>query len=402
MRVRQQLASHAAGFWIVAAAFLVVMAYSTVPTPLYPLYEARDGFPVWMITVIFAAYAVGVVVSLFFLGHISDWAGRRRMLLIAILISVISAALFLLWSSPAGLIIARLVNGVSIGVLTATATAYLSESRARSRPGESAVVAASVAGAANLGGLALGPLIGGIFAEFAPDPLVLPHVVFLIALVLAGIAVATVPETVDAPETPVPYRPQRLSAPSGSRPAFVAAGFGAFASFALLGLFTSLAPSILVGTFEQRDHLLAGAVTFAVFGAAAAGQLLLARIALRIQLLIATISCGVGLAAVAIGALTPQFAVFLLGGIVAGLGVGVLFKSSIATAASLASPGRRGETLAFIFLIAYCGLALPVLAAGAALVFFPESIVVVVFVSLVLVATVTAGTVMTRRAAAAG
>jgi MFS family permease len=395
---RPRRVSHGTGFWIVAAGFLVVMAYSTVPTPLYPLYEERDGFPVWMITVIFAAYAVGVVVSLFFLGHISDWAGRRRMLLIAILVSVVSAVLFLSWSSPAGLIVARLVNGISIGVLTATATAHLSELRARSRPGESAIVAASVAGAANLGGLALGPLVGGLFAEFVPSPLIVPHAVFLIALVLAAIAVASVPETVDAPEAAVHYRPQRLSAPSGSRSTFVAAGFGAFASFALLGLFTSLAPSILVGTFAQHDHLVAGATTFAVFGAAAVGQLLLARIALRIQLLIATISCGVGLAAVAIGALAPQFAVFLLGGIVAGLGVGVLFKSSIATAASLASPARRGEALAFIFLIAYCGLALPVLAAGVALVFVPESIVVVVFVTLVLVATVAAGTAMTRKA----
>jgi len=84
------------------------------------------------------------------------------------------------------------------------------------------------------------------------------------------------------------------------------------------------------------------------------------------------------------------------------LGVGVLFKSSIATAASLASPGRRGETLAFIFLIAYCGLALPVLAAGAALVFLPEATVVVVFVALVLAATVAAGTAMTRKARADG
>ena len=92
--------SHGAGFWIVATTFLLVMAYSTVPTPLYPLYQQRDGFPVWMITVIFAAYAVGVVFSLFFVGHISDWAGRRRMLLIAILVSALSAAMFLLWNSP--------------------------------------------------------------------------------------------------------------------------------------------------------------------------------------------------------------------------------------------------------------------------------------------------------------
>ncbi|SMQ57761.1 Major Facilitator Superfamily protein [Plantibacter sp. VKM Ac-1784] len=391
--------SHGAGFWIVATTFLLVMAYSTVPTPLYALYQARDGFPVSTITVIFAAYAVGVVFSLFFVGHISDWVGRRRMLLIAILISALSAVLFLLWSSVEGLIVARVVNGVSIGVLTATATAHLGELRAVARPDENSIVAASVAGASNLGGLALGPLIGGLFAEFLPNPLVLPHAVFLVALVIAAIVMVSVPETVEQSEPRRRYRPQRLAVPASSRGAFIAAGFGAFAGFALLGLFTSLAPTILIGTFDAPDHLLAGVTTFSVFGAAALGQVLLARLPLQRQLLIATVSCGVGLAAVAAGAVLPQLGVFLFGGVIAGLGVGVLFKSAIATAGSLADPARRGETLSLVFLIAYCGLALPVLAIGFALTFAPEIDVLLIFVSLVLVTTVLAGVAMTRRAA---
>lgn len=391
--------SHGAGFWIVATTFLLVMAYSTVPTPLYALYQARDGFPVSTITVIFAAYAVGVVFSLFFVGHISDWVGRRRMLLIAILISALSAVLFLLWSSVEGLIVARVVNGVSIGVLTATATAHLGELRAVARPDENSIVAASVAGASNLGGLALGPLIGGLFAEFLPNPLVLPHAVFLVALVIAAIVMVSVPETVEQSEPRRRYRPQRLAVPASSRGAFIAAGFGAFAGFALLGLFTSLAPTILIGTFDAPDHLLAGVTTFSVFGAAALGQVLLARLPLQRQLLIATVSCGIGLAAVAAGAVLPQLGVFLVGGVIAGLGVGVLFKSAIATAGSLADPARRGETLSLVFLIAYCGLALPVLAIGFALTFAPEIDVLLIFVSLVLVTTVLAGVAMTRRAA---
>lgn len=391
--------SHGAGFWIVATTFLLVMAYSTVPTPLYALYQARDGFPVSTITVIFAAYAVGVVFSLFFVGHISDWVGRRRMLLIAILISALSAVLFLLWSSVEGLIVARVVNGVSIGVLTATATAHLGELRAVARPDENSIVAASVAGASNLGGLALGPLIGGLFAEFLPNPLVLPHAVFLVALVIAAIAMVSVPETVEQSEPRRRYRPQRIAVPASSRGAFIAAGFGAFAGFALLGLFTSLAPTILIGTFDAPDHLLAGVTAFSVFGAAALGQVLLARLPLQRQLLIATVSCGVGLAAVAAGAVLPQLGVFLVGGVIAGLGVGVLFKSAIATAGSLADPARRGETLSLVFLIAYCGLALPVLAIGFALTFAPEIDVLLIFVSLVLVTTVVAGVAMTRRAA---
>ncbi|PPG62402.1 MFS transporter [Rathayibacter sp. AY1C7] len=393
---------HGVGFWIVAATFLLVMAYSTVPTPLYPLYQQLDGFPPFVITVVFAAYAVGVIVSLYLAGHVSDWLGRRRVLLIAVLVSAISAVLFSLTTEVPGLIVARFVNGVSIGMLTATATAHLGELRARARPDENTIVAASISGAVNLGGLSLGPLLGGVFAEFLPDPLLLPHQVFLVALLVAGLALLLVPETVDVPETAPAYRPQRLSVPADARRAFLLAAFGAFSAFSVLGLFTSLAPTFLVQTFQVRDHLLAGATSFAVFASAALGQLLLVKVGMRLQLSIAVAGCAVGLAAVAAGAIAPQLGVFLAGAVVSGFGVGLLFKGSIGTAVALADPARRGETLAVVFLVAYTGLAVPALAAGAALDLVAATTVLTMFASLVLAATATAGVLLRARSAAAG
>ncbi|PPH35904.1 MFS transporter [Rathayibacter sp. AY1E3] len=378
------------------------MAYSTVPTPLYPLYQQLDGFPPFVITVVFAAYAVGVIVSLYLAGHVSDSLGRRRVLLIAVLVSAVSAVLFSLTTEVPGLIVARFVNGVSIGMLTATATAHLGELRARARPDENTIVAASISGAVNLGGLSLGPLLGGVFAEFLPDPLLLPHQVFLVALLVAGLALLLVPETVDVPETAPAYRPQRLSVPADARRAFLLAAFGAFSAFSVLGLFTSLAPTFLVQTFQVRDHLLAGATSFAVFASAALGQLLLVKVGMRLQLSIAVAGCAVGLAAVAAGAIAPQLGVFLAGAVVSGFGVGLLFKGSIGTAVALADPARRGETLAVVFLVAYTGLAMPALAAGAALNLVAATTVLTVFAALVLAATATAGVLLRARSAAAG
>jgi len=389
---------HAAGFWIVAAVFFTTMAYSTVPTPLYPLYQEQDGFPVSVITVIFAAYAVGVMLSLYLVGHVSDWVGRRRMLVIAVVVSIVSALMFLLWPEVPGLIAARFVNGASIGILSATATAHLGELRAIARPREGLVVATSVAGAANLGGLALGPLIGGLFAEFLPDPTELPHAVFLVLLTFGALALLTVPETVIPPDPRPRYRPQRLSVPRAHRSIFLAAAFGAFAGFAVFGLFSSLAPTFLAGTFGDGDHLLAGVTGFSVFASAAIGQLALARVRLRTQLSIAITACSVGLVCVAVGPLLPQLAVFIAGGVIAGLGVGVLFRCAIATATTVAEPGHAGETLALLFLIAYAGPVLPVLAVGVALTFAPTSAVLLVFVALVLAATVSAAAIMRRRA----
>jgi hypothetical protein len=72
---------HRRGFWVVAFAFLAVMALGTVPSPLYGLYRARDHFSLFMVTVAFAVYAIGVIGALLLGGHLSDLYGRRRLLL---------------------------------------------------------------------------------------------------------------------------------------------------------------------------------------------------------------------------------------------------------------------------------------------------------------------------------
>ena len=109
---------HSAAFWIVAAAFCANLAFSAVPTPLYVIYQRRDHFSTVMITVVYAVYALGVIASLFLGGHVSDWVGRRRVLVPALAVNVLSAVLFIAVPSLPGLIIARIVSGVSIGLTT--------------------------------------------------------------------------------------------------------------------------------------------------------------------------------------------------------------------------------------------------------------------------------------------
>jgi hypothetical protein len=76
---------------------------------------------------------------------------------------------------------------------------------------------------------------------------------------------------------------------------------------------------------------------------------------------------------------------FVAGGVLAGAGVGLLFRLSLAVAGSLASDATRGEVLAGMFLAAYLGLAVPVLAIGAALALLPAVPVLLGFVAVVLV-----------------
>ncbi len=82
-----------------------------VPTPLYVLYQRRDHFSTITVTLVYAVYAVGVIGSLFLGGHVSDWVGRKRIFVPALLVNVAGAAVFLLAPSLAGLLIARVISG---------------------------------------------------------------------------------------------------------------------------------------------------------------------------------------------------------------------------------------------------------------------------------------------------
>ncbi|HEY6499471.1 MAG TPA: MFS transporter [Streptosporangiaceae bacterium] len=382
---------HRAGFWLVAYAFAVTMAFSAIPTPLYVLYQARDGFGSLTLTVIFAVYAAGVAVSLLLAGHLSDWAGRRRMLAAAIAVNLVSGVLFLTWLSVPGLLVARFVSGISIGLLTATATAHLTELHRAGRAGGPARSAGAgsadaVAIAANLGGIGLGPLLAGLLAQYAPDPLHLPYWVAEGLLVVGLLILAMVPETVTRPKPRPAYRPQRVSVPAASRPAFFAAGAAGGVVFAVFGLFNSLAPSFLAGPLHQHSHALAGIAAFIVFGAAAVSQIALARAAqgrllrLGIALLVA------GIVAVTVAVWVTSLPLLLIGGVLAGAGGGATFKGAVSTVIAIAPPQARGESLAGFFLAAYVGLAAPVVGLGVATQYLSAPDALLIFAAVLLAA----------------
>ncbi len=358
--------SHGTGFWAIGLVFATAMAFSTVPAPLYAFYRARDGFSTFMITVIFAAYAVGVIGSLFLAGHTSDWLGRRRLLLAALAAEVVAAGLFLVWTALPGLIVARVVTGIGVGLITATATAQMGELHALARPGTGRLRADRAAVAANMGGLALGPLVAGLFAEYVVHPLVVPYAVFLALLLVAAIAVVAVPETVDLDRLRPRYRPQRVSVPSQGRPLYYTVAVASFAAFSLLGLFTSVAPGFIAGTLHHRSPLLSGGVTFLVFGAGAVAQIAASGLSAPQQVRSGLALMAAGVLVVTAAVWWPTLALFIAGGMIAGSGVGVLFKGALGTVVGLARPEARGEALAGLFLAAYAGLVIPVLGIGLA------------------------------------
>jgi predicted MFS family arabinose efflux permease len=380
---------HGFGFWAVAYAYLAVMAFSAVPSPLFAIYRQDEGFSALTITLIYAVFAVGVVVSLFLVGHLSDWHGRRRVLAPAVLLSLISGIVLATSTDLADLILARVLNGLSVGAVTATATAWLAELHATHRPTASNRRAQVVATAANLGGIGFGPLVSGFLAQYVDHPLVVPYAVFIVALAVAIVAIALAPETRELPESRPRYRPQRVSVPEGARRRYFAAALAVLIAFAAFGVFSALAGTFLAGSLQHPSHALAGATVFAVFAAGVVAQS--ARSDWSLDRLLATgmatMVAGLSLVVVAAWLSTPSLGLFVVGGALTGAGAGALFKGALGTVVAVATEDGRAEALAGLFLGGYIGLAVPIIGVGVTLQFATPRVALLAFAVAIAAAT---------------
>jgi MFS family permease len=346
---------------LVAVAFAVVMLGATLPTPLYPIYEQRLGFGGLMVTVVFAAYAVGVLGSLLLFGGLSDQLGRRPVLLAGLALSAASSAVFLIQGETATLFVGRVLSGLSAGIFTGTATAAIVDYAPEGRGARYSLVAAAV----NMLGLGLGPVVAGALAEFAPAPLVTPYAVHLVLVALSVLALLAVADPVTRAGR-VRWRLRLPSVPAGVRPTFVRAGTAGFAGFMVLGMFMGVTPSFLGQVLGVHDHLVVGLAVATLQGGATVGQLVSVRMPARTALLAGCVGMTAGM--LLIGAALPLRSLALLvgGSVVAGLGLGMAFRAGLGMVTSAVPAEHRGAVSSAFFLLLYVAISLPVIAMGAA------------------------------------
>jgi MFS family permease len=351
-------------FTFVAYAFLATMTGTTLPTPLYPIYESRMDFSGLIVTLVFATYAVGVIVGLLVFGRLSDQVGRRGVLLPGLVAALVSSMIFLFATGVGALFAGRLVSGLSAGTFTGTATATLLDLAPPHRRSRAGLIAAAV----NLGGLGLGPLLAGILAQYAPAPLRLSYLVHAVLLVPALIGVWRISEPGQREGVPQRWRlrVQRLRVPEQVRGTFVRASIAGFAGFAVLGLFTSVSPLFLEQVLHEENRALVGLVVFSLLLASTVGQGIAGTLTERLALLAGCLTLAVGVCIVAVSLGAASLELLVVGAIVAGLGQGAGFRAGLVAIGSQSPAEDRGAVSSSFFLVVYVALSLPVIGVGAA------------------------------------
>ncbi|MEV8585570.1 MFS transporter [Streptomyces sp. NPDC051180] len=345
---------------LAGAVFVVGMTGTTLPTPLYPLYQEKFGFSELTVTVVYAVYAFGVIGVLLLAGNASDTVGRRTTLLWGLGFAAASAVCFLSAEGLGWLYAGRLLSGLSAGLFTGAATAYVMDLA----PPGGASRATLVATAANMGGLGCGPLLAGILAEYAAEPLLLPFAVHLALVAVSVVVVLALPETVRDRRPLGAVRPQRPALPAPVRPVFVPAAIASFAGFALFGVFTSVSPAFLSRFLHVDNHAVTGLIVALAFFSSTAGQIAVGRVGVRRSLPLGCAVLFVGLALLAGALATDLLALVVMAAVVGGVGQGLSFRAALAAVAGAAPPAQRAAVISTLFVVAYTGISIPVIGVG--------------------------------------
>ena len=354
-------------FVLVAVVVGVALMSSATPSPLYVDYQESWGTSGTMITVVYAVYALAVLIPLLFLGRLSDAIGRRPVVMAGLALVGASMGLLVVAPDVAWLIVARIVQGIGVGLVTSSAGAAPGELH----PRRDARVGALVNSSTLNFGIAAGVLLAGAVATWSPAPLVHPYLVIAVASAVLLVAVpVVVPETAGFGPAGLrdAVRPQRISVPPSIRPTFALASVCVLVSWSVGGVFLGLGGALTREMVGRSDYLLTGLVVAFLQGAAALAQLgwnlRAGSWSWRSGVTVGVVTLIAGLVAASLAVEAGSIVGLTAAAAVVGIGMGLLFLMGSVLAARDVPDGVRGEVISAFFVVAYVALGIPAVLAA--------------------------------------
>ncbi|WP_313409351.1 MFS transporter [Aeromicrobium sp.] len=349
------------GFVVVLVALIVFMIGASAPSPFYPVMQERIGFSSVTMTLIFAVYALAMLVTLLLTGSLSDHLGRRPVITIGLLVLAVSMVAFWQAESVGVLITARVVQGIGAGLLLSSMSAAIVDLEPLGRPGLGAI-ANSVT---PLAGLAAGGLIAGlVLDEVTRAPLTAVFGVLTGLFVLMAVVVWVAPETSARRQGVLASFKPEVGVPPEARAAFLRALPALIAGWATSGFYLSLGAPLVAQELGGSSHLSQGLVVTAINGAGAAMCFVARNWSGRRVTLYGTTTLATGTALTLVALAAGSLPWFMAAAVFAGTGFGASFMGILRSITPLAPPERRGELFAAVFVASYIAFGIPAVVAG--------------------------------------
>ncbi|MCP1167350.1 MFS transporter [Limimaricola litoreus] len=331
--------------------FTVTFAVN-LQAPLYDAYAAKSDVRATSVTVAFAAYVAGLMPTLLLLGGLSDRVGRRVPIALALILGTVATALLVQVPSWTSLVVARILLGIGTGLATTTGTAYMTEILGAGRAKTAALVVTSATSLGFGGGaLATGISLGMQGPTFLPASYV---ALFVAAPVLAVIALG------------LPRIDKRRPVSLMRLPVFPSGTWMFGAAMALAWSTTGM--TIAVVPLELAANDLGGWTGLVIFLAIFMGflcQPIARRMTNDRALALGFVLIPLGFLVLLAGVWLKVLPFVLVGTcITSAASYGFTYLAALAEV-SVRAPADRARATAGLFVYAYLGFSLPVIACGA-------------------------------------
>jgi MFS family permease len=353
--------SRSAAYLLAAATIGLALFASGTPSPLYGTYSQMWGFDSVVLTLVYATYAFGVLLTLLLAGRLSDEVGRRPVLILSMATLAVATVPFMLADSVVWLFVARAIQGLATGLALSAASAALLDLHPRRDP-----VSVSLAnGVASTIGMGSGVIISAAIVQFLPAPRVLPYVLLLVLFLAFLVGAWKMREPVEvAPGARFKLTPQRPYVPPVARRPFVLAALAVLSSWSIGGLFLSLGPELAAIVYKSDSHLVSGLGVFMLAGSGAVSQLLFGKLAPWRAAATGSLALAIGMGMIVAAAGADSAVLYTVGTIVTGAGFGVAFLGGLRSLSAAIPPEHRAATMSAFYLVAYGSLSIPAVLAG--------------------------------------
>jgi MFS family permease len=349
-----------AAFAGAALTFAALYLAAGAPTPLLVVFQHEWGFAPWVLTVAFAAYAIGLLAALLVVGSLSDYLGRRPVLIVALAVELLAMLMFVVAPGIGWVIAARTVQGFATGAATSAFTASIVEHA----PAHHKRLGTIISSVAPAGGLGIGALLTGAAVQFTRHASLIVFAALAVIMAIGAVLTALSAETATPRPGAVRSLVPHVVVPRAARREFTAAVPVHLAAWMLSGLFLGLVPTIIQDLFGLHSGLLDGATAFVQPEAAAVAGFFLGRFTPRRTTLIGGVGVLFGTALIAGGVAARVLPLLWLGGLIGGVGFGASFSGALRAITPLVQLHQRAGLFAAVYIVAYLSYGVPAIIAG--------------------------------------
>ncbi len=341
-------------------AILWIAISANLPAPLFSLYQANYQLNDLAITTLFAIYAACLLPVLLISGSLADLKGLRWVSGIGLILAFLSALFFYFAINYWMLYIARILEGLAVGLFMGTSNALLlqySEREVSKSLNYSSIL--------TMFGFGFGPLLCGLIVQYSPFiPHQLPYLLLLIGLGSALVLFSRLEKKDQQLKKDTKIR-ITLGIPEASKKFFwLFVGPAAFTMLALNGIVISLIPTYTKVLFHSNNLAFSGILLFLMLSGSGLAQLISyphKRI-LRVQMGIFFLIIGTWFMIVA----APMQNLYILtwGMIFQAIGTGWTFQGTLQLTGQISSSKNRSLVMSTFFVCAYSGMAFPTIGIG--------------------------------------